>query len=56
LEENKRPIYIKVSKKDNVAITVDVVAKGTIVVDGVVAHQEIPQGHKIALSDIPKDG
>jgi galactarate dehydratase len=54
--EKKRPIYIKVSEKDNVAITVDVVSKGTVVVDDVVAHQEIPQGHKIALKDIQKGG
>jgi len=56
MSEIKRPLYIKISEKDNVAITVDVVAKGTTVVDDVVAHQEIPQGHKIALIDIPKDG
>jgi len=54
--ERKRPIYIKISEKDNVAITVDVVAKGTTVVDDVVALKEIPQGHKIALSDIPMEG
>ena len=54
--ESKRPIYIKINEKDNVAITVDVVAKGTTVVDDVVALKEIPQGHKIALSDIPKKG
>lgn len=56
VKENKRPVYIKVSSKDNVAITVDVVEKGTIVVDDVVARHEIPQGHKIALRDIPKNG
>jgi galactarate dehydratase len=56
MSEKKIPIYIKVSEKDNVAITVNVVAKGTTVVDDVVAHAEIPQGHKIALRDIPKDG
>ncbi|WP_010238199.1 galactarate dehydratase [Clostridium arbusti] len=56
VKENKRPVYIKVSKKDNVAITVDTVDKGTIVIDDVVARHEIPQGHKIALRDIPKNG
>lgn len=52
MTEKKRPVYIKVSEKDNVAITVDMVSKGTIVVDDVIAHQDIPQGHKIALADI----
>ncbi len=56
MSEKERPIYIKVNEKDNVAITVDIVAKGTAIVDDVVAHQEIPQGHKIALRDILKNG
>ena len=58
MEINKktRPLFIKVSEKDNVAITVDVVAKGTTVVDDVIAHQEIPEGHKIALVDIKAKG
>lgn len=56
MSEKKRPIYIKISPKDNVAITVDVVAKGTTVVDDVIANREIPQGHKIALRYISKDG
>lgn len=56
MSEKKRPIYIKISPKDNVAITVDAVAQGTTIVDDIVAHEEIPQGHKIALSDIPKNG
>lgn len=56
MTEGKRPIYIKVSEKDNVAITVDVVSKGTTVLDDVVAQVEIPQGHKIALRDISRDG
>jgi len=58
MEINKktRPLFIKVSEKDNVAITVDVVAKGTTVVDDIIAHQEIPEGHKIALVDIKAKG
>lgn len=56
MSDKKRPLYIKVNEKDNVAITVDVVAKGTVVIDDVTASQEIPQGHKIAIKDIPKDG
>ncbi|MEM1484103.1 galactarate dehydratase [Oscillospiraceae bacterium PP1C4] len=56
MNEKKTPIYIKVDERDNVAITVDTVAAGTYVMDDVLAMQEIPQGHKIALCDIPCDG
>lgn len=54
--DKKKPLYIKINENDNVAITVNAVAKGTAIVDDVVTHQDIPQGHKIALRDIPKDG
>lgn len=56
MSEKKRPVYIKVSDRDNVAITVDTVPCGTPIIDDVVTRHEIPQGHKIALCDIPKDG
>ncbi|MDF2614244.1 MAG: garD [Clostridia bacterium] len=56
MTNKKRPLYIRVNEKDNVAITVDVVAKGTAVIDDVIALHEIPQGHKIAIKDIPVDG
>ncbi len=48
--------YIKINERDNVAITIHTIAKGTKVLDDVVSNEEIPQGHKIALSDISKDG
>lgn len=51
-----KPIYIKVNEKDNVAITVTSITKDTIVIDEITAKQDIPQGHKIALCDIPKAG
>ena len=47
--------YIKINEKDNVAIAVNAIAVGTEVMDGILANQEIPQGHKIALCDIEKD-
>ena len=50
------PLYIKISGKDNVAIAVNDIPAGTQVMDGVVAEQDIPQAHKIALCDIPKNG
>ncbi|MFA9464269.1 MAG: galactarate dehydratase [Velocimicrobium sp.] len=48
--------YIKINERDNVAITIHTIAKGTKVLDDVVSNEEIPQGHKIALCDIQKDG
>ena len=53
MSEKKRPVYIKIKQEDNVAITVDRVSAGSEVMEGVVASQDIPQGHKIALCDIP---
>ena len=47
------PLYIKISDKDNVAIAVNDIPAGTLVMDGVRARQDIPQAHKIALCDIP---
>ncbi len=52
----KRPVYIKIKDEDNVAITVDQVSAGSEVMPGVVTKTDIPQGHKIALSDIPAEG
>ncbi|HHT14792.1 MAG TPA: galactarate dehydratase [Clostridiales bacterium] len=48
--------YIQMNPSDNVAITVKAVAMGTELMPGIVTQTEIPQGHKVALQDIPKDG
>ena len=48
--------YIQINPRDNVAIAVQAVPAGTELLPGVVTLSEIPQGHKIALVDIPKDG
>ena len=56
MDQKKKPLYIRVSPKDNVAITVDEVKKGVEIMEGVVTSQDIPRAHKIALEDIPKDG
>lgn len=48
--------YIQINPRDNVAIAVRAVEKGTELLPGVVALSDIPQGHKIALTAIPKDG
>lgn len=49
------PLYIKIKETDNVAITVDTIAKGTRLMEDILANEDIPQGHKIALIDIPKN-
>ena len=48
--------YIQITERDNVAIAVQEVAQGTEIMPGIVTLSDIPQGHKIALCDIPKDG
>lgn len=51
----KEPLYIKINENDNVAITVHTIPAGTKIMEGIVSREEIPQGHKIALTDIEKD-
>lgn len=46
--------YIKINDVDNVAIAVNTIPAGTEVMDNILANEDIPQGHKIALCDIPK--
>lgn len=53
---DEKPLLIKVHSRDNVAIAVRDIKAGTEVMDGIVARQDIPQAHKIALCDIPEDG
>lgn len=56
MSEKKRPLYIKANERDNVAITVDTAKAGDMIMPGIVASEEIPQGHKIALADIAQGG
>lgn len=44
--------YIKINENDNVAITVHAIPAGTVVMEDILANQDIPQGHKIALNEI----
>ena len=48
--------YIRLNPRDNVAIVVNAMPKGTELMPSVVTLQDIPQGHKVALCEIPKDG
>lgn len=49
------PLYIKIKEMDNVAITVDTIKKGTTIMEDIITNDDIPQGHKIALTDILKN-
>ena len=48
--------FIKLNDRDNVAIVVKPMAAGSELMPGVITLADIPQGHKVALCDIPKDG
>ena len=50
------PLYIKIKPQDNVAIAVNDIKAGTEIMPGVMARHDIPQAHKVALSDIPGGG
>ncbi len=56
--EKMAPLYIKVNPEDNVAIVVNEggLDKGAVFPDGLVLLEHIPQGHKVALVDIEKNG
>lgn len=43
--------FIKIHEKDNVAVALQTIPAGTVW-NGIITAQEIPQGHKIALSDL----
>ena len=48
--------YVKIKDQDNVVVVVQDTAKGTEIMEGLVANQDIPQAHKVALTDIPAGG
>ncbi len=50
------PHILKVTDRDNVAIAVQDIPAGTQVLPGLTARDNIPQAHKIALTDIEKGG
>ncbi len=49
-------MVVKIKDNDNVAIAVEDIKAGEEVCDGIVAIDDIPQAHKIALTDIPAGG
>ena len=48
--------YVKLTDRDNVAVVTHDVSKGTEIMPGLTLLDDIPQAHKFALADIPKDG
>lgn len=48
-------LCIKIKDNDNVAVAINDIKAGTEVFDGIIANSDIPQAHKIALCDIPKN-
>lgn len=54
----EKPLYIKVHDADNVAIVVNNqgLPAGTLFEDGLQLTEHVPQGHKVALVDIPEHG
>ncbi|AEB07449.1 galactarate dehydratase [Coriobacterium glomerans PW2] len=53
MDESK---YVKVNKRDNVAIALNDIPKGTQLAPGVIARHDIPQAHKITLEPIAENG
>lgn len=52
------PRTIRLSERDNVAIVVNAfgLPAGTVFPDGLELVEFVPQGHKVALTDIPEGG
>ena len=48
--------YVKLTERDNVAVVTHDTPKGTEIMPGLVLLNDIPQAHKFALNNIPKDG
>lgn len=48
--------YVKLTDRDNVAVVTHDVKAGTEIMPGLVLLDDIPQAHKFALTEIPKDG
>ncbi len=47
---------IRIHENDNVAIVVQAVSAGEEIMPGIVTRSDVPQGHKVALCDIPQGG
>ena len=57
--ESKMRTYLQINPKDNVAVALAPLSSGTAIeLDGIslTLAEDIPQGHKFALKQIPEDG
>src|SRR4051812_5782083 len=54
----KAPLHIKMHERDNVAIVANDggLPPGTVFPSGLTLRDHVPQGHKVALVDLPADG
>src|SRR6476469_594705 len=52
----KEPLYIRMHPADNVAIVANDggLGPGTVFPSGLTLREKVPQGHKVALEDIPE--
>lgn len=57
LQETLKPLYIRISDQDNVAIVVNDggLPAGTVFACGLTLQTAVPQGHKVALQEIASD-
>ncbi|MCZ8235078.1 MAG: SAF domain-containing protein, partial [Inhella sp.] len=53
---SRPPLYIRMHDADNVAIVANDggLAPGVVFADGLTLVDRVPQGHKVALVDLPK--
>ena len=53
-----KPLTIQMNTRDNVAIVANNggLSSGTELPSGLILRDQVPQGHKVALTDIPEDG
>ena len=54
----RAPLYIVMDERDNVAIVANDggLGAGTVLPDGLMLRETVPQAHKVALVDIPEGG
>lgn len=57
-KQKEAPLYIKINSIDNVAIVVNAggLPEGTVFSCGLTLSEHVPQGHKVALVDLERDG
>ncbi len=55
MKTTQRPLYIRMHAADNVAIVVNDggLSAGAVFEDGLTVREAVPQGHKVALTDLP---